>query len=155
MSARMGATWVGVATVLFGLGALAYPERLMGVLALTPASETSRSAVLAEIRAVYGGLFLMAGLWNLYAIWKGSEARLLLVFLGSLWLGLAGGRALGFALEGNPGLPGWAFLGLDLLCAGVLLFAAWQREPVDSWRSATLPQTARPPVSAGEGGTAP
>ena len=125
MNIRVVAALIGIVTVLFGALGLAYPERIMGTLGLATASEAARSAVLGEIRAVYGGLFLVLGLWTVYAAWQSAHSRLLLSLLGSSWIGIAGGRALWAWIEGNPGLWSWTFFAFEVLCGGGLLAAAF------------------------------
>jgi DMSO reductase anchor subunit len=155
VNARVGALWVGIVTAIFGVLGLAYPDRVMGMLGLAAGSEVSRSAVLGEIRAVYGGLFLVLGLWNIYAAWKAAEAKLLLALLGSVWLGLASGRLLGASVEGNPGVASWAFFVVELLCGLVLLLAAFLPAREETWPESGSPAEALSTPSGGQGPLAP
>lgn len=152
MNARIFVALVGVVTVLLGLLGLVYPERAMGVLGLAVASEAARSAVLGEIRATYGGLFLVLGLWTLYALWQTNHSRLLLSLLGSAWLGIAAGRGLGAWVEGNPGMLSWAFFTFELLCGGALLAGAFVRgRASEEWPGAAVSGSVSPTGQAESG----
>jgi hypothetical protein len=75
---------------------------------------------LGEVRAVYGGLFGVIGIFTLLSAIDPVASRGRLVLLGWCWLGLAGGRFLGAVLDGSPGLRGWTFIAGEL-AAGILV----------------------------------
>ena len=124
MSPRLTTATAGAATLLLGLAALVYPERMMGVVGFTVLNPAHAAAALGEVRATYGGLFVVLGLLTLQAALDPGAHRGRLVRLGLLWLGACAGRALGVYLDGNPGLFGWSALGIDAVLAILLVLGA-------------------------------
>src|SRR2546426_6134626 len=124
MSPRLMTAAAGVATLLLGLAALAYPERMMAFVGFAVLNPAHAAAVLGEMRGTYGGLFVVLGILTLQAALDPGAHRGRLVRLGFLWLGACAGRALGVYLDGNPGLFGWLALGIDAVLAILLVLAA-------------------------------
>lgn len=130
MSARGIALVAGTIITLMGLAGLLYPERVMGLLGFTTLSATHAAAVLGEVRATYGGLFVVMGVAVLLAAADPLAHRGRLLAVGLLWLGACGGRLLGVALDGNPGLFGWVAVLFEAGMGGTLVVAA-QRAGAD------------------------
>ena len=126
-----GTTTIVVAFVilLLGTAGLIYPERVLGVVGLAIQNPSHTAAAMGEVRATYGGLFLVMGLAALLGALDPVAHRAPLRLIGLLWLGACAGRLLGVYLDGSPGLPGWAAVAFELLVGGALLVAAG-RAPV-------------------------
>ncbi len=124
MSPRLTTAAAGAVTLLLGLAALVYPERMMGFLGFTVLNPAHAAAALGEVRATYGGLFVVLGLLTMQAALDPGAHRGRLVRLGLLWLGACAGRGLGVYVDGNPGLFGWLALAIDAVLAILLLLAA-------------------------------
>ncbi len=138
MNARVLIGVVGAVTVLLGLCGLFRPEWVMTLVGYAVASDAPQTLVRGEIRAVYGGLMIAAGVVTLLAAPapRANQGRLLLLAL--LWLGAAGGRLFGVFVDGNPGIFGWLFVVSELGLGGALLYA-----------SQFAPETAVPMAPAG------
>ena len=124
MNPRITAAVVGVITLGLGLAGLLYPARVMGLLGFTVLNASQAAAVLGEVRATYGGLFVVLGVYTLAAAMRPSMPRAPLLLIGLLWLGACAGRLLGASLDGNPGLFGWLFMTVELLLGASLVAAA-------------------------------
>ena len=129
MTPRTTAIVVAFVILLLGVIGLIYPERVLGVLGFAIQNPLHTAAAMGEVRATYGGLFLVMGLAALLGALDPVAHRGLLRLIGLLWLGACAGRLLGVYLDGNPGLPGWGAAGFELLVGGALLVAAG-RAPV-------------------------
>jgi hypothetical protein len=85
-------------------------------------SQPAAAYQLGEVRAVYGGLFAVVGVFTLLSAIDPVASASRLVLLAWCWLGLGGGRLLGAVLDGDPGPRGWMFIAVELV-AGALLLA--------------------------------
>jgi hypothetical protein len=115
---------VGVVTLLLGLGGLLRPEWVMNFVGYAVASDAPATLVRGEVRAVYGGLMVAAGVLTLLAAPapRANQGRLML--LGLLWVGTGCGRLFGVFVDGNPGVFGWLSVALELGGGAALLYAA-------------------------------
>lgn len=125
MNPRVTTIVVGGVTLALGLAGLLYPDRVMGLLGFAVLSTAKAAAVLGEIRAVYGGLFIVLGIYTLLAGFDPPAHRSRLMFIGFLWLGVCAGRLIGANVDGNPGLPGWLAAAVELLFGGLLVAASF------------------------------
>jgi len=141
MNARVTTIIVGVIILGLGLAGLLYPSRIMGLLGYAILSPSQSAAVLGEVRATYGGLFVVMGVYTLLAAVDPVAHRARLLFIGLLWLGACAGRLLGVSIDGGPGLPGWFAVVFELIIGGALLVAALMP-------SATAPAVAAPNPTA-------
>jgi drug/metabolite transporter superfamily protein YnfA len=124
MNPRMTAAVVGVVTVVLGLVGLLYPAQVMGLLGFTIVNASQSAAALGEVRATYGGLFVVLGVYTLLAAMRSTVARASPMLIGLLWLGMCAGRLLGASIDGNPGLFGWVYAAIELLMGGSLVASA-------------------------------
>ena len=149
MNPRVVAIITGVITTALGLAGLLYPDRVMGVLGFAILNTSNVAAVMGEIRATYGGIFVVLGVYTLLSSMDPAAHRSRLMFIGLLWLGACAGRLLGVDINGNPGLPGWLAGAFELLMGGALLAASLTARPaaVATPRSIPAPQPVPPPTS--------
>ncbi len=130
MNSRVATALTGTITLLLGLAGLAYPDRALGFLGFMVASPSQSAAALGEVRATYGGIFVVLGLYTLAATMNPTQHRSRLVFLALVWLGACAGRLFGVSIDGNPGLFGWLSVAFELVMGGLLLVASVGTEPV-------------------------
>jgi hypothetical protein len=124
MNARAIVAVVGAVTLLLGLLGLFRPEWVMNFLGYAVASNAPATFVRGEVRAVYGGLMLAAGVFTLLAVPAPLANKGKLLLLATLWLSAGAARLFGAFVDGNPGLFGWMSLVLELAGGGALLYAS-------------------------------
>jgi len=124
MTPRTTAIVVAFVILLLGVAGLVYPERVLGLLGFAVQNPAHAAAAMGEVRATYGGLFLVMGLAALVGALDPMAYRGALRLIGLLWLGACAGRLLGVYLDGNPGLAGWGAVAFELLLGGALVVAA-------------------------------
>lgn len=146
MNPRVVAIVTGAVTTAFGLAGLLYPDRVMGVLGFAILNTANAAAVMGEVRATYGGLFVVLGVYTLLIALDPPAHRSRLMFIGLLWLGACAGRLLGVNINGNPGLPGWGAAAFELLMGGALVGASAIARPAAA--SIARPIPAAPPASS-------
>jgi Domain of unknown function (DUF4345) len=146
MNARIVVAVVGAITLLLGLGGLFRPEWVMNFVGYAVASNAPATLVRGEVRAVYGGMLIVAGVFTLLSAPDPREHQGRLLLLGLLWIGAAAGRLLGMFIDGNPGVFGWLFLALEL-GGGAALIVASQSVGRPSIQSAPA-RSEVPPLSA-------
>ena len=122
MNGRVVTAAIGVLTVAFGLAGLTFPLHVMDWVGFSPLM-TKPNAGTVEARAVYGGLFLVLGVFTLWAATSPRGHRSELLLIACLWLGLFGGRMVGVSIDGSPGLLN-TLGALFELVVGCLLLAA-------------------------------
>jgi hypothetical protein len=127
MNSRVIIIVVGLITVALGVAGLLYPGRVMGLLGFTIVNPSQAAAALGEVRAIYGGLFVVMGVYTLLAALDPVANRARLLFIGLLWLGAGAGRLIGVSLDGNPGLPGWVAFVFEAAVGGALVAAAMMK----------------------------
>jgi len=128
MSPRIVTIVVGIVITGLGVIGLIYPERALGLLGLAYANPSHMAAALGEVRATYGGLFVVMGIVTLFAAFDPAAHRARVLFIGLLWLGMCAGRLFGVYEDGNPGLFGWASAVVEL-AVGAALVAVAQASP--------------------------
>ncbi|OLE43131.1 MAG: hypothetical protein AUI36_23985, partial [Cyanobacteria bacterium 13_1_40CM_2_61_4] len=94
MTPRVTTILVGFVILLLGAAGLLYPERMLGLLGFAVQNPSHAAAALGEVRATYGGLFLVMGLAALLGAFDPVAHRGRLRLIGLLWLGAAAGRLL-------------------------------------------------------------
>ncbi len=129
MNPRVVAIVTGAVTTAFGLAGLLYPDRVMGMLGFAILNTANAAAVMGEVRATYGGIFVVLGVYTLLIALDPAAHRARLMFIGLLWLGACAGRLLGVNINGNPGLPGWGAAAFELLMGAALVAASAMARP--------------------------
>ena len=132
-------TVVGLLTLALGCVGLFDPLMVLGFVGLDTASASHGAAVLGEVRAVYGGLFAVIGIYTLLAALSPGSHGPRLLFISFMWLGLCGGRLFGIWIDGYPGVKGLVSAGFEF-AMGVGLLIASRAEPLSG--SATQTQKA-------------
>jgi hypothetical protein len=122
MNGRVVTAAIGVLTVALGLAGLVYPLHVMDWVGFSPLM-TKPNAGTVEARAVYGGLFLVLGVFTLWGATSPRRHRGELLLIACLWLGMFGGRMVGVSIDGSPGLLNTLGALFELI-VGVLLLAA-------------------------------
>lgn len=116
---------IGAATFIMGIGALVAPEFVMArVLGFAFDQAFSPNFVRGEVRAAYGGMFAVIGLFTLLSARAPELHRGRIAMLACLWLGLAGGRLLSVTIDGSPGGFGWFALAFELVFGTALLLSS-------------------------------
>jgi hypothetical protein len=147
MNPRVVTTVVGTVTLILGLAALFYPERVLGLLGLAVADAAHPAAALGEVRATYGGIFVVLAVFTYLSALDPGRHRGRLTLIALVWLGAFAGRMFGVFRDGRPGFPGWLGLVFELGMGGTLLLVAQTAEaPVES----TAPPVATSAHTAGE-----
>jgi hypothetical protein len=124
MSPRILTFTIGAIVLLFGLGGLVYPDLVMSTLGYQVAPTATISFIHGEVRALYGGVMLVAGVFTLLSAAdpRANQGRLLLI--GAIWLGACGGRVFGIFADGNPGMLGWLSVVFEAGMGGALIYAS-------------------------------
>ena len=122
MNGRAVTAFIGLLTLGMGLIGLLYPLHVMDWVGFSPLM-TKPNAGTVETRAMYGGLFLVLGVFTLWAATSPRRHRGELLLIACLWLGMFGGRMVGVSIEGSPGLLN-TLGALFELVVGCLLLAA-------------------------------
>jgi hypothetical protein len=129
MNPRVTTTIIGVIILALGLFGLVYPERVMGLLGFMAVNSAHLPATLGEVRATYGGIFVVMGIYTILGAMDPPAHRSRLLFIALLWLGACAGRLFGVYVDGNPGLPGWGAALFELVIGGALLAVAQSAPP--------------------------
>ena len=124
MNGRAIAAIIGVITLILGGVGIAYPREVLQWVGFDLITANPQAG-LAEARAVYGGLFLVLGIFTLWAATSPRAHRGELTLLGSLWLGLFAGRMVGVSIDGNPGLLNTVAAVLEATTGGLLIAAPY------------------------------
>lgn len=103
-----------------GLVALLQPERVLAFFGTSRLTRDGRN----EVRAVYGGFglavaVLLLGTLSFLATLRDG----ILVSIAAALLGMAAGRLISIAIDGNPGRYPWLFFMVELVLAAMLLRA--------------------------------
>ena len=149
MNPRIVTSIVGTVILVLGLAGLIYPELVMAhLLGFAVDPSHGHNAVLGEVRATYGGLFVVMGVYALLSAADPAANRGRLLFIGLLWLGACAGRLLGVYLDGDPGLTGWVGVAFELIMGSALVIVSF-RKPVTV--TVTAPSPSPQVVSAQSG----
>jgi hypothetical protein len=133
MNPRTVTAGIGGLTVLLGIGALLQPELVMKhVLGLAVDPGATANFARGEIRAAYGGIFTVVGVFTVLAAMSPYANRGRLLFVGLIWIGACAGRLFGVIADGSPGLFGWLSAGFELALGGALVAVSQMAEPPDT-----------------------
>ncbi len=125
MNSRILVGVAGLIILALGIAGLIYPFNVMVQLGLAVPSQATSKFVLGEIRATYGGVFIVMGIYTLLSLVDPVANRGRLTFIALMWLGAAVGRLVGTTVDGSPGVFGWLALAFEILIGAMLLVAAW------------------------------
>jgi Domain of unknown function (DUF4345) len=125
MNSRTITGVIGAITLLFGIVGLFWPEVVMTrVVGFSVLPSFSANFARGEVRAVYGGLFTLLGIYTLLAATNPVAHGGRIFFLGLIWLSFLAGRMVGVVVDGSPGVTGWVSAAFELVVGGLLIFAA-------------------------------
>jgi hypothetical protein len=155
MNPRLTITVIGVLTTVMGVLALAYPGLVMQqVLGFAIDPQFTEAFVRGEVRAAYGGIFTVMGIYTVLAAMDPATNRGRIVMIGLLWIGACLGRMWGAVIDGYPGA--WGLLsGLFELVIGGLLVAASLMTPETPTATRTTYTPPPPPPPLTPTATAP
>ncbi len=140
MNPKIASALVGVFSLLIGLTALLFTDFAMAhLLGFAVAPSWAATTVHGEVRAVYGGILIVAGIVTLLASSDPPAARERLLLLGLLWLGACAARLYSAFVEGNPGIFGWLSVVIELAMGSVLIVSAQRRSADSPFSSAAQP----------------
>ncbi len=145
MNPRVTTTVIGVLTTIMGLLALTYPDLVMRhVLGFTVDPSFSANFVRGEVRAAYGGIFTVLGVYTVLAAMDPATNRGRILMIGIIWVGACLGRLYGVIVDGTPGWWGW-FSALFEVVMGGMLIAVSQMTPEAPARTTYIPPAHTPP----------
>ncbi len=124
MNPRVTTIVVGLIILGLGLFGLVKPLAVLGMIGLSFLNATDAPGALGEIRATYGGIFTVMGIYTLISAMDPALHRGRLLFIGLLWLGACAGRLFGVYVDGNPGLMWWGAAVFELLVGGTLVLVS-------------------------------
>jgi hypothetical protein len=127
MSSRVVTALAGIVFLGLGIAGLRDPVWVMNLVGYPTAGATP--AVFGEVRAVYGGLFAVMGVFTLFAAGNPARHRGALLLIGLLWLGIFAGRGLGAYLDGDPGLQGWIAAAIEVVFGVTMVLVAALARP--------------------------
>jgi hypothetical protein len=122
MNPRITLTVIGVLTTVMGMLALVYPALVMQhVLGFAVDPNYSASFVYGEVRAAYGGIFTVLGVYTVLAAMDPATNRGRVLMIGLMWIGACLGRLYGVVIDGTPGIWGWLTAAFEALIGGMLI----------------------------------
>jgi Domain of unknown function (DUF4345) len=122
MNPRVTTSVIGVLTTVLGALALLYPQFVMSqVLGYAVDPHYSANFVLGEVRAAYGGVFTVIGIYTVLAAMDPATNRGRILMIGLLWIGACLGRLYGVVVDGSPGWWGWLSAAFEALIGGMLI----------------------------------
>jgi hypothetical protein len=120
----------GAITTMLGVAALLYPALVMEhVLGFAIDPRATENFVRGEVRAIYGGVFTVMGIYLTLAGLSPHEQRGRILFMGAIFLGAGGGRLLGAIIDGSPGLFGWLTAAIEVGGGLLLIVVSQMAEP--------------------------
>ncbi len=154
MNPRITTGVIGALTTVMGFLALAYPEIVMQqVLGFAVDPHSTANFVRGEVRAAYGGIFTVLGIYTILAAMDPVTNRGRILMIGLLWLGACFGRLYGVVVDGSPGAWGWASAAFEAVIGGMLI-ATSQMTP-ETPTAARTTYTPPPPPPMTPTATAP
>ena len=128
MNPRVTTTVIGVLTTIMGVLALVHPDLVMQQILGFTYDTSLGNFVRGEVRAAYGGIFTVIGIYTVLAAMDPVTNRGRILMIGMLWVGACLGRLYGVIADGSPGLWGW-FSGFFEAVVGGMLIAVSQMTP--------------------------
>lgn len=158
MNPRLTTSVIGVLTTIMGVVALVYPELVMQrVLGFAVDPQFTGAFVRGEVRAAYGGIFTVMGIYTVLAAMDPATNRGRILMIGLLWIGACLGRLYGVAADGSPGAWGWLSAAFEAVVGGMLVAASQMtpEAPVATTRATYTPPPPPPPPPLTPTATAP
>jgi hypothetical protein len=122
MNPRVTTTVIGVLTTIMGVLALTYPELVMRhVLGFTVDPAYTANFARGEVRAAYGGIFTVMGVYTVLAAMDPATNRGRILMIGLMWVGACVGRLYGVVVDGTPGAWGWVSAAFEAVVGGMLI----------------------------------
>jgi hypothetical protein len=149
MNPRVTTSVIGVLTTVMGMFALIYPTMVMQQVtgyAVDPGF--SANFVLGEVRAAYGGVFTVLGIYTILAAMDPATNRGRILMIGLIWVGACLGRLYGVVIEGSPGWWGWLSALFEAVIGGMLVAVSQMtpEAPVATRTTYTPPPPMPPPL---------
>jgi hypothetical protein len=148
MNPRLTTSVIGVLSTIMGALALLHPELVMQhVLGFTVDPAYSAYFVRGEVRAAYGGVFTVLGIYTVLAAMDPVTNRGRILMIGMIWLGACLGRLYGVVADGSPGAWGWATALFEAVVGGMLIAVSQMTpdEPIVTRSTYTPPPPPPPP----------
>jgi hypothetical protein len=157
MNPRLTTSVIGVLTTIMGVLALAYPELVMQhVLGFAIDPQFTEAFVRGEVRAAYGGIFTVMGVYTVLAAMDPATNRGRILFIGLLWIGACLGRTWGMVVDGYPGAWGLLSAVFELVIGGLLVAVSQMTpEAPTATRTTYTPPPPPPPPPLTPTATAP
>lgn len=147
MNPRVTVAVIGVLTVIMGLLALTYPAIVMRhVLGFGVDPTYSAAFVLGEVRAAYGGVFTVLGIYTVLAAMDPATNRSRILMIGLIWVGACLGRLYGVVVDGSPGAWGWLTATFEAVIGGMLIAVSQMTPEGPAARSYEPPSYTPPPL---------
>lgn len=122
MNPRVTTTVIGALMTVMGALALTYPELVMRhVLGFAVDPTYTANFVRGEVRAAYGGIFVVLGIYTVLAAMDPATNRGRILMVGVIWMGACLGRLYGVVVDGTPGMWGWLTAAFEALIGGMLI----------------------------------
>jgi len=150
MNPRVTKSVIGVLTTIMGALALLYPRIVMQqVLGFAVDPTASANLVLGEVRATYGGIFTLLGIYTVLAAMDPATNRGRILMIGLLWIGACLGRLYGVVMDGSPGWWGWLSATFEAVIGGVLIAVSQMtpEAPAAATRTTYTPPPPPPPLT--------
>jgi hypothetical protein len=149
MNPRVTTSVIGVLTTVMGALALLYPAMVMErVLGFAVAPTASANFVLGEVRATYGGVFTVLGIYTVLAAMDPATNRGRILMIGLLWIGACLGRLYGVVMDGSPGWWGWLSAAFEAVIGGLLVVVSQMTpETPATTRTTYTPPPPPPPLT--------
>ena len=125
MNSRVLTGVAGLIILAMGIAGLLYPYNVMVTLGLAVPTQPVSPFVLGEIRATYGGVFVVMGIYTLLSVVDPAANRSRLTFIALMWFGAGLARLFGTTVDGGPGVFGWLAVVFEVLLGAMLVAAAW------------------------------
>jgi hypothetical protein len=148
MNPRITTIVIGVLTIVMGVLALMNPALVMRhVLGFAVDPAYTANFVYGEVRAAYGGIFTVLGVYTVLAAMDPATNRGRILMIGLMWLGACLGRLYGVVVDGPPGAWGWVSAGFEAVVGGMLIAVSQMtpEAPVASRTTYTPPPP--PPIT--------
>lgn len=148
MNPRVTTTVIGVLTTIMGVLALTYPELVMRhVLGFAVDPAYPANFVRGEVRAAYGGIFTVLGIYTVLAATDPATNRGRILMIGLIWLGACLGRLYGVVIDGTPGAWGWISAAFEAVIGGMLVIVSQMTPEAPVARRTTYTPPPPPPMT--------